>query len=383
MTSIETVVDEASGDGDADIELSVVVPTYNEAENLPVLLGLLAEALADIRYEIIVVDDNSPDLTWEIAENWPDARVSTIRRVDTRGLSSAILTGMQAGRGKYIAVLDADMQHDERILPELFSKCVQGADISVGSRRAAGGGYGEWSRARRVVSWVATKMAGIAVPLVATDPMSGFFVVSRQYLREVEGQVNPRGFKILLELLARGRPRIEEVGYQFRTRQHGETKLTGGVMLEYLMALLHLRFGPVFSADLMRFAAVGAAGMLVNLFGYLVGRLLGLPVIWAFFAGVELSLLFNFLANSAYTFSTRVASAAFFVKGFALYQAVSVYAIMIQFAVFELLRHWWPFRSLDHGGLVLANACAIVLASVGNYTLHTRFTWRLLRKMKG
>ncbi len=359
-------------------ELSVIVPTYNERDNLTLLLPALATALQDIDHEIIVVDDNSPDGTWQVADSWPDRRVRVLRRIDDRGLSSAVLTGMQIAQGQAIAVIDADLQHDESVLPALLDEVRAGADLAIGSRRVSDGGFGEWSRGRRVVSWGATQLSRFVVPRNVTDPMSGFFVVSRPYLRQVEADINPRGFKILLELLARGQPTVAEVGYVFRTRQHGETKLSGGVAVEYLLALAQLRLGRAISATFASYALVGITGAIINLLGYVLARLAGVPTEWAVLVGIESSILFNYLANRRLTFSLTAESVGGMIRGFVIYHLMSLYGIFVQFAVFSLLRGWVPFRTLDHGGMVLANGVAIAVASVGNYAVHSNYTWRLL-----
>ncbi len=360
-----------------------MVPTYNEAENLPLLLTALTQVLDGIDFEILVVDDDSPDETWAIARDWPDQRVQVIRRLDERGLSSAVLAGLQRGRGDVLAVIDADLQHDETILPQLVREVQAGADISVGSRKAPGGGYGDWSRHRRFVSNVATWLANNAVAVGVRDPMSGYFACSREYLRSVESDLNPRGFKILLELLSRGEPQVSEVGYRFRARTRGETKLTGGVVFDYLLALAQLRFGQRVSAEAVKYSLVGLSGAFVNLFGFLVARLVGIPVAYAVLFGVQVSILWNYGLNSSLTFQAPQRSVARFLRGLLIYELMSVYGLIVQFAVFQLLRSAWPFILLPRGGLVLADAVAIGFAAVSNYLIHRWVTWRLLRQLHG
>ncbi|MCB1305579.1 MAG: glycosyltransferase, partial [Leptospiraceae bacterium] len=143
--------------------LSVILPTYNESANLPILLGNLKNTLGSISHEILVVDDNSPDRTWEIAEDIAakDDTIRVIRRVTDRGLSSAVVTGMEVAEGEILAVMDADLQHDEALLPRMVKTLQEGFDLVVGSRAAESGSYGEWSRRRRFISWVATVMARV------------------------------------------------------------------------------------------------------------------------------------------------------------------------------------------------------------------------------
>jgi dolichol-phosphate mannosyltransferase len=224
--------------------VSIVVPTYNERGNLPVLLRRLGATLASLDHEIIVVDDDSPDGTWRLAQrlaiDQPEVRV--VRRVGRRGLSSAVVDGMRMATGSCVAVLDADLQHDEAALPRMVDVVLGGrADICVGSRQAAGGSYGEFGYRRRALSRAGAAVARLVLRLDVRDAMSGYFVVSRQRVEEVVPMVDPRGFKVLLELLARGpKPEVVEVGYRFRMRTHGTTKLTGSVLAAFVVALASL-----------------------------------------------------------------------------------------------------------------------------------------------
>jgi dolichol-phosphate mannosyltransferase len=223
--------------------LSVIVPTYNEAGNVTVMLERLGLALADHRYEILVVDDDSSDGTWRVAEALAsnDNRIRVIRRTGERGLSSAVLAGMNASAGETLVVIDADLQHDEKKIPELVDAVRRGVDVCLGSREADGGSYGSFRRRRRVVSWVGGVMARMLLGVPVSDPMSGFFAISRARYDLVADQVNPCGFKIMLEFLARGPvPRVAEVGYFFGERMSGSTKLTGSVVMDYIRALLGL-----------------------------------------------------------------------------------------------------------------------------------------------
>ncbi len=227
--------------------ISIVVPTFNEAANIEALLDAvdkaMAEGLADQPYEIIVVDDDSADGTWRLAEarSAEDPRVRVIRRVGRRGLSSAVLTGMALARGRVLVVIDADLQHDERRIPDLVSAVAAGADVALGSREVDGGGYGSFPRRRLAISRLGATLARRVIGVEVSDPMSGFFAVSRDRYQDLAGGLNPRGFKILLEFLARGRePVVAEVGYQFRQRKGGTTKFDGTVALGFIVSLTEL-----------------------------------------------------------------------------------------------------------------------------------------------
>lgn len=366
----------------ADVELfdlTVVIPTYNEAENLPELVGRLQKVLDGRNYELLVVDDDSPDGTWELAEELAKTTglIRVIRRIDETGLSSAIIRGMQEARGAVIAVIDADLQHDEQVLPRVVDAVSDGAQICVGSRKAEGGGFGEWSIARRFVSWAATFIARTATGTRVSDPMSGFFAVDREYFRSVDGNLNPRGFKVLLELLTRGEPeRVAEVGYVFRERQHGETKLNSGVVYEYLLGVIDLRLGRVVSAQSVTYILVTLVGMIVNLIGYLGARVIDVPRSGAAFIGFELAMVANFVGNNRFTFRSTSYKGPELVRGLAIFQLMSLYSMLIQFSIFRTLKEYRPFASVPYGGSVAANAIGILAGAIATYSLHRRYTWR-------
>lgn len=227
--------------------VSVVVPTFNEAGNIDRLLDRIAVVLeADPAvgpYEVVVVDDDSADGTWRRVEDRSrrDPRIRLLRRVGHRGLSSAVLAGMAMARGEVLVVIDGDLQHDEGRIPDLVAAIGDGAEIALGSRAVDGGGYGPMGRRRQLWSRVGTGLARVATGVEVSDPMSGFFAVSRSRYQELSGRLNPRGFKILLEFLARGsRPRVQEVGYVFRSRDEGTTKFNLRVVVGFLLSVTEL-----------------------------------------------------------------------------------------------------------------------------------------------
>jgi dolichol-phosphate mannosyltransferase len=231
------------------VDVTVVLPTYNERENLAPLLEEIARALAPRRHQILVVDDDSPDRTWEEAERlrtrYPQLRV--IRRVGEQGLASAVVRGCREAEGAIVVVMDADLQHDPSILGSLIA-LLEGADFAVAARASVEGGL-RWDR--RVQSWVANTLARLVLAVPLSDPMSGYFAMRRELFERLDGgDLRPRGFKILLYLYARavdrceGRPvRVREVPFVFRSRLHGESKLTMGVAWAYLRMLGELGRG--------------------------------------------------------------------------------------------------------------------------------------------
>jgi dolichol-phosphate mannosyltransferase len=250
------------------MKLSVISPTLNEAENVPRLVEQLAGALGDIDYEILIVDDDSSDLTWSIAEqiSLTNPRVRTLRRMQNPGLSVAVIDGFSAAGGDVVACIDADLQHDPSILPRMLEE-LQGMDVVVGSRHVDGGSTGKWNWLRRLESWIATKTAQLLLGVRLKDPMSGYFLVWRKDFIAVKEQLDGKGFKILLEILARLHgSRVKEVPYTFRPRTHGVSKLSSKVVLLYIQQLWRLcSTSRHVSVRLLKSAMVGGIGVFINL----------------------------------------------------------------------------------------------------------------------
>lgn len=218
------------------MKLSVISPTLNEAENIPRLVEELSLALRDVDYEILIVDDNSPDLTWSVAQEIAsiNPRVRSLRRMQNPGLGLAVMEGFSAAEGDVIACIDADLQHDPSILSKMLQEFDNGADVVVGSRHVEGGSTGDWDRFRRLQSWFATRTAQFFLGIRLKDPMSGYFLVSRKDFDGVKNDLNGNGFKILLEILANLRAaQVMEVPYTFRCRTRGESKLSSTVIFQY------------------------------------------------------------------------------------------------------------------------------------------------------
>lgn len=225
--------------------LSLVLPTFNESKNLESLFESLSRVLKE-GDEVIVVDDDSADRTWERAEQlssrFPFVRV--IRRIGRRGLSSAVIEGFEAAKGDVLAVMDADHQHDPQVLRALADAAGAGASMAIASRYMEGGATGEWASHRKFLSRAGTSFAQILLPVPVSDPMSGFFALPKSVFQSVDKKLSPRGFKILLEIasfLPRG-SKIAEVPLQFRPRLHGESKLSTKVLFSFGIQLVSLFF---------------------------------------------------------------------------------------------------------------------------------------------
>ncbi len=231
------------------VDLSLVLPTYNERENMGELFARIDRALAGSCFEVILVDDDSPDRTWAVAQKfqrlYPWLRV--IRRQNARGLASAVIYGFRHCRGEVLGVMDADLQHDAALLPALLAE-MDCADFAVATRRAAGGSDGKWSKLRRLASLLATAFARWMTSMPLSDPMSGFFLVRREIFQSIDADLRPRGYKVLMYLYAKaaqrfggGALRLAEVGYQFAKRAHGRSKLSLAVIIDYFLMLMGLR----------------------------------------------------------------------------------------------------------------------------------------------
>jgi dolichol-phosphate mannosyltransferase len=226
------------------MELTVVSPTFNEAANVAPLVEELGRALAGIDYEILIVDDDSPDRTWErVAEiGASNPRVRVLRRQSERGLARAVVAGFRDARGDAVACIDADLQHDPAVLPAMLAALRGGGDLVVATRYMQGGGTGEWNWVRRSGSQFITWITQRALRVRLRDPMSGYFMLRRADFLARCGGINPEGFKILLEIAATLRPqRIAEVPYTFRPRRAGESKLSARVMAQFLTQVWRLR----------------------------------------------------------------------------------------------------------------------------------------------
>jgi dolichol-phosphate mannosyltransferase len=360
------------------IELAVVVPTYNERENVQLLLKSLSEVLSGIQWEVIFVDDNSPDGTAncirEIAMT--DRRVRVIERIRRRGLSSACIEGMLATPAPYIAVMDADLQHDEGILPAMLEKMTsEKLDVVVASRNLLGGSMGAFSSRRIWLSKLGNRISNWVCHCHVSDAMSGFFLVERTFFMQVAPRLSGTGFKILVDILASstGPVRVGEVPYHFRTRLHGESKLDINTELEYLYLLLDKVIGNVVPTRFVLFLLVGSLGLLVHL-GTLGLLYLGKHSSFgaAQVIATIVAMTFNFLLNNTVTFRDRRLHGWHVLTGLlSFYVACSLGAyINVSFAE-NLYKAHFPWY--------LAGLCGVAISSVWNYGVNTIVTWRRAR----
>ena len=360
------------------LELAVVVPVFKEKDNIGPLLERLGSTLAGIQHEIIFVDDDSPDGTSDairqVAASNPQIRVLT--RIGRRGLSSARIEGMMATAAPYIAVMDADLQHDERILPEMLAILKRGDhDLVVGTRNAGSGSMGEFSESRVQLSHLGRRLSRMVSQCELTDPMSGFFMLSRPFLENSIRSTSGIGFKILLDLVAAAPspPRIAEVPYTFRTRLHGESKLDIMVGLEYLQLLLDKMVGEWIPPRFVVFALVGACGVGVSLLLlWLLVRVFLLDVLVAQVAATWITMTANFFLNNELTYRDRKLRGSRFWTGLlAFYCACSV-GVGANLKVAELSRtagvSWYS-----------SGIAGLAAGAVWNYMVTSVWIWRRSR----
>lgn len=355
------------------IELTVVVPCFNERDNLPILVDKLTAALACIAWEVIFVDDDSPDGTAKVARKLAasNPRVRCIQRIGRRGLSTAVIEGMLASSAPYLAVIDGDLQHEERLLPEMLNALKhEKLDLVVGSRYVKGGGVGQWDRNRAAMSTLATRLARLVIHEPLSDPMSGFFVITRPALERAVRRLSGQGFKILLDLFASTPEpyRFRELPYTFRGRLHGQSKLDSFVAWEYLALLLDKLIGWLIPVRLVMFAAVGATGVVVHLVTLRIAMMA-----FSFAASqaiaTTIAIISNFIINNTLTYRDRRLRGVKFFTGLLLFFAIcsvgAVANVGIASTVFQQHYTWW-----------LSALAGIAVGLVWNYAVSSALTWR-------
>lgn len=370
------------------MKVTIVSPTYNEAENVPRLAHDVGSELSGMDYELLVADDDSPDRTWAVAQELAtrNPRIRVLRRITDRGLSPAVIDGFLSSSSEYVGVIDADLQHDPAILRQMIAALDAGAEIAVASRYAEGGGTGTWNAARRFQSWVATKLAQTFLGVHLTDPMSGYFVMRRSDFIRIHKQLDSSGFKILLEIIARLAPsRLAEVPYTFRERVAGQSKLSSTVVLQYLAQLWKLSsVSRYMSVRFIKFAIVGASGTLVNLGAFLgFATLFGLRD-WRISAlATFLANLTNYIFNNAWTFVDQEHSGWSLLRGYVSYftfSLIGLAASTLTFAglksAYDMYVHSLPAPTESNVLALGFQLVAIFVGTVFNYQLTSRFTWR-------
>jgi dolichol-phosphate mannosyltransferase len=372
-TKVDLVPDQ--GAVDPGPELSVVVPAFNERDNVRRIVRGLRAALSGRSWEVIFVDDDSPDGTHEVVRELArkDERVRCVRRIGRRGLSSACIEGMLASTAPYLAVMDGDLQHDEKLLPRMLDTLKgENIDIVIGSRHAPGGSLGDWHASRARISHLATRLSRTVLRAPLSDPMSGLFMIrSDAFLQRVHS-LSGIGFKILLDLFASGsRPlRFREMPYQFRVRQAGESKLDSRAAWDFIMLLLDKLLGRVLPIRFITFALVGSLGVGVHLAAMVVllkGGQISFAV--AQTGATLIAMTSNFALNNAFTYRDRRLRGRQWLRGWATFVlACSVGGIAnvgISSYLFEAGISWLP-----------ASLAGTIVGAVWNYLATSVYTWR-------
>jgi len=377
------------------IYFSLVIPTYQERENIQNIVKILTEILNQLlpgQYELIVVDDNSPDRTWEVAQSlrliYPQLRV--MRREQERGLSSAVIRGWQVAQGSILGVMDGDLQHPPGILIQLLTAIQEGADLVVASRHIEGGGVSSWNVIRRFLSRGAQLLGLILLPGIlgrVSDPMSGYFIVRRSCIAGVT--LHPVGYKILLEVIGRGNVgEIAEVGYVFCERQEGASKVTWKQYVEYLHHLLSLRLSTGMLGRVkqkinfpfgrfLRFGLVGLSGVLVDMaILYLLSdpTTLALPLTRSKIIAGEIAIFNNFFWNDTWTFadiSKKQQELHQRFKRLFKFNLICLAGLVLNVLVLNLVFNFLiPNR-------YIANLIAIAVATIWNFWVNLKLSWRV------
>jgi dolichol-phosphate mannosyltransferase len=357
------------------LQLSVIVPTFNERDNVTPLFRRLEATLKGVAWEVIFVDDNSPDGTWDVVRALAreDSRVRCLRRIGRRGLSGACIEGILASSAPCAAVIDADLQHDETQLPKMLALLQESkADLVVGSRYVEGGSAESFNKQRAGASALATEVAKRALRVQVADPMSGFFMIRRDRFEQIAPQLSTQGFKILLDVVAtaRGTLRVVEIPYTFGSRLHGESKLDSMVALDFLGLVLAKLTNDVVSLRFLLFAAVGSIGLFVHLAALFVAlEAFGFSFPHAQAFGALVAMTSNFILNNFLTYRDQRLKGFAILRGLLLFYlvcSVGLFAnVGVAFSVYDQQPIWW-----------LAGAAGALMGVVWNYAMSGLFVWR-------
>lgn len=355
------------------VRLSVILPTYKERGNVEVLVARLDKALSGIAWEAIFVDDDSPDGTAEAAKTLAqkDPRVRCLKRVGRRGLAGACIEGILSSSAPYVAVMDADLQHDETILPKMLARLESDeADLVVGSRYVDGGSASSFDQKRGFISRFATHLTKSVLGTPVSDPMSGFFAMRRDRFDEVAGNLTPVGFKILLDIVtAAGHLRVAEEAYTFGTRQEGESKFNVQVGLEFLGLLLAKASGGTLEPRFIFFALVGTSGLIVHLIALKLALGSHLSFTRAQAIATFIAMSTNFLFNNNFTYRDRRLRGLSALAGYSLFciiGGIGAFAT-VGFATWLYSSEpiWW-----------VAGAAGGIMSVFWNYSMSSLFVWR-------
>lgn len=360
--------------------LSVIVPTFNERDNIAPLIEKLEAALAGISFEVIIVDDNSPDGTADLAKQIAAQKphVRCIHRIGRRGLSSACIEGMASSAAEFVAVIDADHQHDETILTQMLDQARAGADIVVGSRYTGEGSSQDgFSASRQKGSELATRLSGILTGKALSDPMSGFFLLRRSLFNEIVPRLSREGFKILLDIIATGNRQlgrkltITEVPYTFRPRFAGESKMSALVVAQFLGLIVSQVSRGILPTSFLLFSLVGASGVVVHLSVLtFVFEVLDFNFANSQLAATLVAMTTNYLLNNELTYADKKLTGSRFWTGLLSFYLVCSFGTLANVSVASVL-----FET-HMANFIVAGVAGAVMSVVFNYAVTRIFTWR-------
>jgi dolichol-phosphate mannosyltransferase len=356
--------------------LGIIVPVLNEAQNIGLFLKELESCLTGESWELIFVDDDSSDGTWEAVAALAKKRanVRLLERVGRHGLASACIEGLCSSLAPYLVVMDADLQHDPGILLKMLQALRDGPyNLAVGSRYVEGGGTGEWSKRRRQYSRLATVASRIVThQATITDPMSGFFMIKRELFRETVYHLCGKGFKILLDILssAKSEVRLIEVPYTFRSRLAGESKLSFSIILEFAILLLDKTFGKIVPYRFILFVLVGCCGAILHL-AILGSLFLGLHAPFPLAQSIAslIAMILNFSFNNSFTHRDRRLTGPKFFVGLLGFIAVCSIGAFVNVEIasyfYGLSVSWW-----------MSGLLGALIGSVWNYAVSATLVWK-------
>ncbi len=355
--------------------LTVVVPCYKERDNVAPMVAALDNALTGIAWEVVFVDDDSPDGTAAAARALAqtDARVRCIKRVGRRGLSSAVIEGALSSSADYVAVIDGDLQHDEMRLPLMLQAVRNGADMAVGSRKVEGGSSDGLSSPLRVrLSETGIRVAQMMTRTGISDPMSGFFLLRRDMFETLAGRLTGQGFKILLDLIlaSPARLNIAEIPYKFRPRTAGESKLDVLVLAQFAGLLLDKLLAGTVPLRFISFALVGGFGVLVNLVVLQLARGAGADFTTAQAIGTVVAMVANFQLNNQLTYRAQRLKGAKAWRGLVLFLLVCSLGAYANIGIARALY-------AENGHSLLAGAAGAAVGVVWNYAVSATLVWRV------
>ena len=359
----------------AAAKLAIIIPTLNERDNVEPLVARLVSTLPDVAWEALFVDDDSRDGTseWVRAVARRNPRVRCLQRIGRRGLATACLEGVLATASPYVAVMDADLQHDERLLPQMLSVLESGAaDLVVGSRYVPGGGIGNWDRGRARMSGLATRLARVICKADVADPLSGFFMCRREVFEGAMRRMSGQGFKILLDLLASSPEplRVRELPYTFGERHSGESKLDLLITWEYAMLLADKLVGHIVPVRFALFALIGGLGLLVHLAALWIGLgILGFGFRAAQGVATVVAMTSNFFLNNQFTYRDQRLRGLALLRGLVVFYLIcglgAVANVGVASYAFTSSHTWW-----------LAGVAGAVVGSVWNFAMSSVFILR-------